>query len=260
MGVVRLVRMIPALDIPVAAIDHPHHQAMRIAPLSTIAALLIAAPLAAQAPAADSAAVATPAGPSVVFVAAGRAGPALALAPLVAQPTGLALAAPSLPDDTLRKKRRAIEHSDAYYTRLSIHRWASYTMPPLFVAQYALGQKLIRARDRGEDPGSTKGLHSTVAGGIAGLFAINTVTGVWNLYEDRSEPQGRARRLFHVVTMLAADAGFVATGLTAEDEGGEGGEGGGGGGGSDLSTHRNLAYGSMGLALVSGAVMWFWKD
>ena len=248
--------MIPALDLPIAAIDHPHHQAMRIAPLPMIAALFVAAPLAAQSPAADSAADATLAGPSVVFVAAGRAGPALALAPLVAPPAGLALPAP---DDTLKKKRRAIEHSDAYYTRLTIHRWASYTMPPLFVGQYILGEKLIRARNRGEDAGSARGLHGAVAGGIAGLFAINTVTGVWNLYEDRSEPQGRARRLFHVVTMLAADAGFVATGMTAGDDGGEGGEG-GDGGGSNISTHRNLAYGSMGLALVSGAVMWFWKD
>jgi hypothetical protein len=190
--------------------------------------------------------------PSLVFVDAARVGPGLVLVRLVPVDTP-----PAMPD-SLPRRPRAVEHSDAYYTRLTIHRWASYTMPPLFVAQYALGEKLMRQRERGEDAGSTRNLHGVVAGGIAGLFAINTVTGVWNLWEDRNEPAGRTRRIVHVVTMLVADAGFVATGATAEGED-DGGEGGGEGGG-EISTHRALAYGSMGLAAVSTAIMWFWKD
>jgi hypothetical protein len=242
--------MIPEPGVRTPTSDTQLHTPMRIATPLALAALLLGAPLAAQSLAPEPGAAPAPA-PSLVFVDAGRVGPSLA--PLAPAPAALSLAAPL---DTPSTRPRAIEHSDAYYTRLSIHRWASYTMPPLFVGQYLLGEQLIRKRERGEDPGSTKGLHSTVAGGIGALFVVNTVTGVWNLYEDRNEPVGRTRRLVHVVSMLAADAGFVATGLTAEDDGGEGeGEGGG-----EISTHRNLAYGSMAIALASGAIMWFWKD
>ena len=228
---------------------------MRLSTLPALAGLLLGAPLtgahvAAQPLAADSAFAPPP--PSLVFVDAARAGPALV--PLTPASARLSLAPVQ---DTIVKKRRAVEHSDAYYKRLTIHRWASYSMPPLFVGQYVLGEQLIRKRDRGEDYGSTKDLHGAVAGGIAGLFAVNTVTGVWNLWDDRHESAGRTRRIVHVVSMLVADAGFIATGATAEDEGdeGEGGEGRG-----EISTHRNLAYGSMAIALASGAIMWFWKE
>ena len=222
---------------------------MRLAHVVTMAGLMLPATVAAQQ--AGELQVAVPP-PSLVFVDAARVGPGLVLVRLVPVDTP-----PAMPD-TLPRRPRAVEHSDAYYKRLTIHRWASYTMPPLFVAQYALGEKLMRQRERGDVDGSTRNLHGVVAGGIAGLFAINTVTGVWNLWEDRREPVGRTRRLVHVVTMLVADAGFVATGATAEDDGGEDGIAGDDGG--EISTHRTLAYSSMGLAAVSTAIMWFWKD
>ena len=37
---------------------------------------------------------------------------------------------PATASDTVRKRRKAIEYSDAYYTRLEIHRIASYTELP----------------------------------------------------------------------------------------------------------------------------------
>ena len=34
------------------------------------------------------------------------------------------------------RRRHAIQYSDQYYTRLTIHRYGSYAMLPLFVAEY----------------------------------------------------------------------------------------------------------------------------
>src|SRR5438067_1149252 len=121
---------------------------------------------------------------------------------------------PRAADDTTRpRRRRAVEVSDAYATRLAIHRVASYTMPPLFVAEYVLGQKMIKEREdlaRGiNNPvnSNTRSAHQWVAGGVAALFGINTVTGVWNLYETRHQEEGRALRVTHAFLMLASDAG-----------------------------------------------------
>jgi len=42
-------------------------------------------------------------------------------------------------------------------------------------------------------------------------LGLNSVTGVWNLWESRHQPAGRTRRTLHGLLMLAADAGFGAT-------------------------------------------------
>lgn len=147
---------------------------------------------------------------------------------------------------------RAIAYSNGYYTRLTIHRIASYTELPLFVAEYFVGTKVLN--DEQADPGrrsSLRGTHSALASGLEALFAINTVTGVWNLIEARHDPSGRARRWLHSLTMLAADAGFVATAGSA---------GSARGGGTSANTHRALAIGSMGLAAASTLMMWLWKN
>ena len=36
-----------------------------------------------------------------------------------------------------------------------------------------------------------KGAHAAVGAGIGGLFALNTVTGVWNMWEARKDPAHR---------------------------------------------------------------------
>lgn len=201
--------------------------------------LVLATPLAAQPPA-DTAP------PGAVVLGGTRAG--------VARPA-LAAASLRLAADT---GRRAVDHSDWYYRRLTVHRYTSYAMVPLFAAQYVLGDRLVDAREGGgEASSSTRNLHGVAAGGIAGLFAINTVTGAWNWWEDRREPEGRTRRTVHSLLMLAAGAGFVATGVTAnsiEDDGEGEGEGG------DADAHRNIAIGSMAVATAGAALMWFWKE
>jgi len=187
-------------------------------------------------------------------------GAALAAPPV--EPSGTparAVAAFTLQDpaDTTRARRpKAIQYSDLYYTRLRIHQLASYLTVPLFVAQYFSGRELWNHPD---SDGLARDAHGPLAASVAGLFAVNTVTGVWNLWDSRKDPNGRTRRWLHSLTMLAADAGFVVVGATAPDD--DEGEGGGGGGhSSGARTHRNVAIASMSVALSSYLMMLIWKD
>jgi hypothetical protein len=136
----------------------------------------------------------------------------------------------------------AFEYSDAYHTRAKIHRMASFATLPLFVAEGFLGESLYTSSTPGK-----KTAHLVIGGAIAGLFAVNSVTGVWNMVEARKDPNGRTRRLVHGMLMLAADVGFLATAMT--------GPGGGHGHSQQVqefegskSTHRAIAFTSVGLA------------
>ena len=86
----------------------------------------------------------------------------------------------------------AMEYSEAYRTRAKIHRYASFATLPLFATEVALGQS---GYDSPSD--AKRNAHIAVGTAIGGLFAVNTVTGVWNLWEARKDPNGRKRRLVH---------------------------------------------------------------
>ena len=109
------------------------------------------------------------------------------------------------PQDSVR--RRAVSLSDGYYTRLDIHRYASYATLPLFLIEYLAGQKLLEKGSAA--PLWAEKLHKPAAYAVAGVFTLNTVTGLLNLAEAAKVPQGRKRRWVHSVLMLAADAGFI---------------------------------------------------
>ena len=145
----------------------------------------------------------------------------------------------------------AFEYSEGYRTRLKIHKYASFATLPLFVAQFAVGQKLYN----GNGSDGTRTAHGVLAGGTAVLFGVNTVTGVWNLSESRKDPNHRTKRMVHGILMAVADAGFVVTGLTAPESEHEGGELTYEGGGNDRSTHRAVALTSMGIATVAYLMM-----
>jgi hypothetical protein len=154
--------------------------------------------------------------------------------------------------DTVKRKRpKSIEYSDAYYTRLKIHRVASYAELPLFATEYVLGERLLKQQRTGFPSDGLKTAHTTVALGLGALFTVNTVTGVWNLWESRSDPSGRTRRLIQSVAMLGADAGFAWAGAS-------------GGGAKDSQSsanhHRTIAVSSMALATAGTAMMWFFRD
>ena len=157
------------------------------------------------------------------------------------------------PRDTVpkRKRPRAIEYSDAYYTRLRIHQIASYTELPLFATEYILGQRLLKEERTGFPSSGLKTAHTTVALGLGALFTINTVTGGWNLWESRGNPEGRTRRFIHSAAMLGADAGFAWAGAV-------------GGGAKDSQSganhHRAIAISSMALATAGTAMMWFFNN
>ncbi|HET7296748.1 MAG TPA: hypothetical protein VFI66_06370 [Gemmatimonadales bacterium] len=157
--------------------------------------------------------------------------------------------------DTGQRRPRAVEYSNLYSVRLTIHRYASYATIPLFVAEYALGRSLYNTPPDSVSH-SVRSAHGLVAVGIAGLFGINTVTGGWNLWDSRKDPAGRARRYVHAALMLASDAGFVATGALAPSRRQELA------GTIDpnrRSLHRTVAMASMGTALAGYAMMLIWK-
>jgi hypothetical protein len=146
----------------------------------------------------------------------------------------------------------AITYSDAYQTRLKIHKYASFATLPLFAAEVALGESLY---NNPTQSGSNKALHGVVGAGIVGLFGVNTVTGVWNMWESRHDDSNNHKlKLAHGILMLVADAGFVATEATAPHTHDRLGN-------LNITTnkaaHRDIALGSVGIATVGYLMMLF---
>jgi len=161
-------------------------------------------------------------------------------------------------DDSVKKHTRpkAIEVSDSYALRLKIHRYGSYTMLPLFATQFVLGTKLLKEREdivsgaRTEPVNNTlRRAHLFTALGVGTLFLSNTTTGLWNLYDNRKNPEHRGIRAAHALTMLLADAGFAVTGRM--------GVNGKNGTVQDTRRHHWVAVSSMGIATVGASMMWF---
>jgi hypothetical protein len=148
-------------------------------------------------------------------------------------------------DTTPRRRPRAVEVSDAYALRLRIHRYASYTMIPLFAVQSIAGNQMYQSG--GADPAWAKSLHSIGAGGLAALFTVNTVTGVWNLWESRGMSERRTVRLVHSALMLASEAGFTYAGVKLGPEATRSGV--------KRQEHRRVALISMSSALAGYATM-----
>jgi hypothetical protein len=139
----------------------------------------------------------------------------------------------------------AFEYSDGYRLRAKIHKVASFATLPLFATEGVLGQSLYA-----NPTGAKKDAHLAVAAGLGALFGVNTVTGVWNLVEARKDPTHRGRRLAHGLLMLGADAGFVATGALGPDDDDAG----------SRSTHRAVAFTSIGMATAGYLIMLFGGD
>lgn len=191
-----------------------------------------------------------PAADTVVASAPAPAGDPLALrAPgPVASPMAATLRGGAAGTDTIpirpRPRAKAVEYSDWYARRLFIHRWASYTMLPLFAFQYAAGRQLLQKSS--DAPEWARTGHRVAATATAGVFGLNTLTGVWNLVDGRHDPSGRKWRTTHSILMLLADGGFTATGLLANP--------------AETSAatrrlHEQIAIGSMATASVAFLMM-----
>ncbi len=159
-----------------------------------------------------------------------------ALLPLDGQPAPVATA----PAPTL-----AFEYSEGYRQRARIHKIASLATIPIFATEAIVGQSLYTNPTSGK-----RSLHSGVSAALGGLFAVNTVTGVWNLLEARKDPHFGRKKWAHALMMLGADVGFVATAaLAPESEHGESS--------SSRGAHRAVAFSAIALSTTSYLIMLF---
>ncbi len=181
--------------------------------------------------------------PSVWQVDFGVQPPAPSSEPSVALDLRAGTAAGTPDEQTPVRRPVAYTYSEGYEVRAKVHKYASFLTLPLFGAQAALGLKL-----EGDNASETvRASHAAIATTMVGLFTVNTVTGVWNLIEGRSNPSGRGRRLIHGLLMLASDAGFVATGLLAPTNDG----------GGNRSLHKSVAISSIVAATTGYLIMFF---
>lgn len=153
-------------------------------------------------------------------------------------------------DTTPRRRRKSIEVSEWYERRLRIHRYGAYAMIPLFAFQAAAGNELYN-KGSGADGWARNG-HRVGATALATVFGVNTVTGLWNLWDSRAAEQGRTRRTIHTLLMLASDAGFAYAGIKLSEDAEQSADA--------RRKHRNLAYTSMGVAITGAGMMVLWRD
>ena len=140
---------------------------------------------------------------------------------------------------------RAIEVGDWYARRLTLHRRTAYAIVPMFGFQALAGKQIW---DKGNlAPAWARNGHRVGATAIAGAFAVNAVTGVWNLWDARGATEGRGLRYLHAASMFAATAGFTYAGAVLSEQ-------------AETSLgkrklHWQVAISSMGITAVSGILM-----
>lgn len=152
----------------------------------------------------------------------------------------------TLTDTLKRKKPPLVEYSDVYHTRVGIHRTLSYAMIPLFIGSAYTGFQLRNKREQA--PQWTRDIHGPLAAGTAIVFGMNTLTGIWNLWEGRKDPVDRKKKLLHSALFLAAGAGFTYVTAAGDNIRASG---------KSNHWHRDIALGSMGLSLISWSLMMF---
>jgi hypothetical protein len=151
--------------------------------------------------------------------------------------------------DSGQDRPKVVELSDWYYRRLTIHRWVAYGTLPVFAAQWAAGQRLYD--DSREAPTWAKTTHRIGATALAAGFTVNTVTGIWNLWDSRSVEQGRVLRTVHGLSILVADGLFTYAGAKLSDEAEQSA--------AKRREHRTMALSAMALTTASGLAMKLWN-
>jgi hypothetical protein len=169
-------------------------------------------------------------------------------APVIRVPDTV-VSVPAAPLDTPRRRPRAVEVSDWYSRRLTIHRYVAYATIPVFAVQWAAGDRLFKHESAA--PTWAKTMHRVGATSLAGMFTVNTVTGVWNWWDTRAQSKGRALRTVHALTMLGADAAFTYAGAKLSNEAETDRD--------KRRLHRTIALSSMGVTVGSGLIMKFFN-
>jgi hypothetical protein len=147
--------------------------------------------------------------------------------------------------DTVRRRRKAVQISDWYGRRLTIHRDLAYASIPVFAAQWVAGNQIFQLGTAA--PTWAKTTHRAGATALAGIFTVNTVTGLWNLWDSRSVPQNRALRTVHALSMLAADGAFTWAGATLSNQAEQSLD--------KRRLHRTVALSAIGVTAASGVAM-----
>jgi hypothetical protein len=148
-------------------------------------------------------------------------------------------------DTVPRRRAKAVVYSDGYGKRLALHKTLSWAMLPLFAVSYLSGDQLIQ---KGSDaPDWAQSVHPIAATSTAVLFGVNAVTGGWNLWEGRSDPNGRVKRFVHSALFMVASGGFAYTGSKLAEDAQENR--------SSRNAHRNMAVASMGVSTASWLIM-----
>jgi heme A synthase len=138
-------------------------------------------------------------------------------------------------------------YTHAYEVRADIHKYASWATIPVFAAEWALGQSLY---DNPSSSGARRGAHAAVGTAIVGLFGVQAVTGVWNLWASRHDPLGRKIRVAHSALMLASNVGLLvasANGPSSRKPDFN----------SAKVTHRNVAIASIGVGTAGYLLVLF---
>jgi len=156
----------------------------------------------------------------------------------------------AVPSDTpppvpRRPRVKAVEVSDWYNRRLTLHRRLSYATIPAFAFQWAAGQQIWEKGNTA--PAWARTGHQVGATTVAAIFTVNTVTGVWNLWDSRHAPQGRKLRYFHAISMLVADAGFTWAGAVLSEQAEHDS--------SKRALHKKVALTCISITVGSGLIM-----
>jgi hypothetical protein len=144
-----------------------------------------------------------------------------------------------------RVRPKAVEVSEWYERRLTLHRRLAYATIPLFAFQYAAGSQIWEKG--GGAPGWARTGHRIGAAALAGVFTANAVTGVWNYMDSRGVAEGRGLRTFHGLGMLVASAGFTYAGAVLSEQAETDPD--------KRDLHRTVALTSIGISVTSGVLM-----
>ena len=151
--------------------------------------------------------------------------------------------------DTPHARPKVVEVSDWYSRRLTVHRYTAYATVPVFAVQWAAGDRLFK--HGAAAPTWAKTMHRVGATALAGMFTVNTVTGVWNWWDSRSVKEGRVLRTIHAITMLGADAAFTWAGAKLSNEAETSDD--------KRRLHKEVALSAMGVTVASGLAMKIWN-
>ncbi len=131
---------------------------------------------------------------------------------------------------------------DWYHRRLILHRYAAWTAVAAFPVEIYTGRRLL---SDGADPEWVRNTHTTMVWVLGATFAVNTVTGAWNWWDSRHEPEGRGWRTAHALVMLAADAAMFATARAGQAAAR----------GENQERHQTLAFTTAGLTAIGHLMM-----